>query len=158
VGSSPLHKIKLDWITPYAESVIAAHARVSTKDPKRVSMNLSQYNQDNQYSSLLNPTTLSPSAKLNELQNIYKNQLDVYTDPYGLKHINTTNGIYTFDKNGNPVGFNLPSSDYRSQVQQTGTPNNLIDKYGNFANKYNKASGGTVRMPQEYSRGNWKLI
>ena len=35
MGSSPLHKIKLDWITPYAESVIAAHARVSTKDPKR---------------------------------------------------------------------------------------------------------------------------
>jgi hypothetical protein len=109
-----------------------------TKDMKRVSMNLSQYNQDNQYSSLLNPTTLSPSASLNELQNMYKNQLDVYTDPYGLKHVNTTNGIYTFDKTGKPIGFNLPSSDYRSQVQQTGTPNNLIDKYGNFSNKYNK--------------------
>jgi len=109
-----------------------------TKDPKRVSMNLSQYTQDNQYSPLFDPNNKSPSAELNAIQNIYKNQLDVFTDPYGLKHINTTDGIYTFDKTGKPIGFNLPSSDYRSQVSQTGTPNNLIDKYGNFANKYNK--------------------
>jgi hypothetical protein len=109
-----------------------------TKDMKRVSMNLSKYTQDNQYSPLLNPTTLSPSASLNELQNMYKNQLDAYMDPYGLKHVNTTNGVYTFDKTGKPIGFDLPSSDYRSQSQQTGTPNTLIDQYGNFSNKYDK--------------------
>lgn len=30
-----MHTAKLDWITPNAESVIARHARVSTKDPNR---------------------------------------------------------------------------------------------------------------------------
>jgi hypothetical protein len=103
-----------------------------TKDPKRQAMNLSQYTQDNQYLPLLNSNNTSPSASLNSLNDMYKNQLDVYTDAYGLKHVNTTNGIYTFDKTGKPIGFDLPSSDYRSQVQQTGTPNTLIDKYGNF--------------------------
>jgi thymidylate synthase (FAD) len=32
---SLLHTAKLDWITPEAERVVAAHARVSTKDPDR---------------------------------------------------------------------------------------------------------------------------
>jgi hypothetical protein len=109
-----------------------------TKDPKRQAINASQYNQDNQYSSVLNPNNTSASNSLDAIQNMYKNQLDVYTDPYGLKHVNTTDGIYTFDKTGNPIGFDLPSSDPRSQSQQTGTPNTLIDKYGNFVKPLNK--------------------
>jgi len=104
-----------------------------TKDIKRQAMMFGQYAQDNQYSPLLNADEKSPSAKLNELKDMYKNQLDVKKDAMGFTHINTSEGIYTFDKNGKPVGFNLPSSDYRSQVQQTGTPNNLIDKYGNLS-------------------------
>jgi thymidylate synthase (FAD) len=35
VDESLLHKVELSWITPYAESVVAKHARVSTKDPDR---------------------------------------------------------------------------------------------------------------------------
>jgi thymidylate synthase (FAD) len=35
VVKSLLHKANLDWITPNAESVVAAHARVSTKNPER---------------------------------------------------------------------------------------------------------------------------
>ena len=30
-----LHFVSLDWITPHAEAVVAEHARVSTKEPKR---------------------------------------------------------------------------------------------------------------------------
>ena len=30
-----MHTVKLDWITPDAEKVIARHARVSTADPDR---------------------------------------------------------------------------------------------------------------------------
>jgi len=30
-----MHSVKLDWITPKAEQVIAKHARVSTSDPDR---------------------------------------------------------------------------------------------------------------------------
>lgn len=119
-----------------------------TKDPKRQAMNLSQYTQDNQYLPLFDTNNTSPSASLDSLKNMYKDQLDVYDDPYGLRHVNTTDGIYTFDKKtGKPVGFNLPSSDYRSQVQQTGTPNNLIDKYGNFVKPALKsANGGVIHM------------
>jgi len=35
VASSKLHSVSLDWITPEAERIVAAHARVSTKDPDR---------------------------------------------------------------------------------------------------------------------------
>jgi thymidylate synthase (FAD) len=35
VASSKLHSVSLDWITPEAERIVAAHARVSTKAPDR---------------------------------------------------------------------------------------------------------------------------
>jgi len=35
VATSKLHSVKLDWITPESERIVAAHARVSTKDPDR---------------------------------------------------------------------------------------------------------------------------
>lgn len=35
MGTNKLHKVVLDWITPDAERIVAAHARVSTKDPDR---------------------------------------------------------------------------------------------------------------------------
>ena len=35
MASSKLHSASLDWITPEAERIVAAHARVSTKDPDR---------------------------------------------------------------------------------------------------------------------------
>ena len=123
---------KIDLANPNSW-IYAKNTYDPTTDIKRQAMMFGQYAQDNQYSPLLNADEKSPSAKLNELQNMYKNQLDVKTDAMGYKHINTTQGTYTFDKNGKPVGFDLPSSDYRSQVQQTGTPNTLIDKYGNLS-------------------------
>lgn len=35
MAKSRLHKVKLDWITPNAESVVAEHARVSSKNPDK---------------------------------------------------------------------------------------------------------------------------
>ena len=119
-----------------------------TKDPKRQSMNLTQYNQDNQYSSLFDPNNTSPSASLNAINDMYKNQLNTTFDPFGNRHIETTQGTYTFDKTGKPLGFNLLSSDPRSQVQQQafGNANKLAtaDNYDQFGMPL--AEGGTVNQ------------
>ena len=119
-----------------------------TKDPKRQSMNLTQSSQDNQYSSLFDPNNTSPSASLNEINDMYKNQLDTKFDQFGNRHIQTTQGTYTFDKTGKPLGFNLLSSDPRSQVQQQafGNANQLANanNYDQFGMPY--AEGGTVNQ------------
>jgi hypothetical protein len=119
-----------------------------TKDIKRKSMNLTQSSQDNQYSSLFDPNNTSPSASLNAINDMYKNQLNTTFDQFGNRHIQTTKGTYTFDKTGKPLGFNLLSSDPRSQVQQQafGNANQLANanNYNQFGMPY--AEGGTVNQ------------
>jgi hypothetical protein len=112
-------------INPYTQAQLQAQApRRSSgiydpmSDPKQRALLSAQYGQDNQYSPVFDPNNTSPSASLNAIQNMYKNQLNTTFDKLGNRHIQTTEGTYSFDKTGKPIGFDLLSSDPRSQVQQ----------------------------------------
>jgi len=87
------------------------------------------------------PTYTNASQSTNAVGDVFTTKfggiLDQYTDKNGYLHITAGGKDYLINPKSNRILGVGPIGSYGSN---------------------NMASGGSVRMPQEYSRGNWKLI
>jgi len=87
------------------------------------------------------PTYTTASQSKNNVGDIYSSQInpiaDQYTDKNGYVHVTSGGNEYLI----NPKSYRIIS----------------VGPVGSFGSN-NKASGGSVGMPDSYSQGNWKLI